>query len=143
MARPKSGPDGLIRLYRRGIVVREVAESLLSLDVGTTTDIARCFLTAHRFDVVGVSKEARLLGFVELNRLAPGPLLKSVQRVKAVQILSDDAPIAELIETLSFQERVFVKSLGTTAGIVTRADLQKLPIEAVQQPAAGEPAAGA
>ena len=128
MARLQASPDGLIRMYRRGIVVREVAEALLSLDIGSNVDLVRSFCDSHKFDVVGVSKEGRLMGYVDANRLAPGPLIKSIQRIKTSQILSDDTPIAELFEALSAQERIFVKSLGATGGIVTRADLQKIPI---------------
>jgi hypothetical protein len=115
-------------MYRRGIVVREVAEALLSLDIGTSADFVRTFLACHDFDVVGVSKEGHLIGYVDVHKLTSEPLMKSVQGIKITQVLSDDTPIAELIEVLSVKERVFVRSLGTTAGIATRADLQKLPV---------------
>lgn len=78
------------------------------------------------FDVLGVrDSNGRTYGYIERQALTSGPCDRFAIPFHASDLISDSAPIPDVLMALQEKPRVFVLVGHEISGIVTRSDLQK------------------
>lgn len=128
MSLSSSTTHGLRRVFQQAFVVHDVAESLLSFDDSTSSNLVREFMETKRYELVGIRKEGRVEGYVQIADLGDGLCADCVKPFDESQIILDSASLAELVLRLNEYPRLFVSILGRVGGIVSRTDLQKPPV---------------
>jgi len=118
----------LRRVFQQGFVVHDIAEPLVSFDDSTSAEKVRAFMDAQRFEIVGIRKEGRVEGYVELVNLGSGVCADYIKSFDETQVILDSTALADLVVRLKEQRRLFVLILGQIGGIVSRTDLQKPPV---------------
>jgi len=118
----------LRRVFQQGFVVHDIAEPLVSFDDSTSSEKVQAFMKAKRFEIVGIRKEGRVEGYVELADLGAGVCADYIQPFDDMQVILNSTGLADLVLRLKDQRRLFVSILGRVGGIVSRTDLQKPPV---------------
>ncbi len=120
--------QSLRRVFQQSFVVYDIAEPLASFDDTSSAAELCSHMTARRFEIVGIRREGRVTGYVELAELEKGPLAECIKPFAESQIILDSTPLADLVLRLRNHRRLFVSVLGQVGGIVSRTDLQKPPV---------------
>jgi len=114
----------LREVYERALTVRCIAEPLASFDANhDETDVVQ-FLDQHGYDLVGIRKCGHVTDYLmrsEGKRLEQRPI-SSAQQIGEYESLS------RAMDILCDSAFLFVLSADRIWGIITRADLQKVPI---------------
>jgi hypothetical protein len=124
----KSTYEDLHRLFRDSITAREIAEPLAAFDANQPAEKVKSFMEAKGFDVVGVSSDGTMLGYVEKNDLKSGLLKEHTKPFSDRTLLDEKTPLLETLGKLAEEHFVFLRFLGAPSAIVTRGDLQKAPV---------------
>jgi hypothetical protein len=80
------------------------------------------------FDVVGVRKSGRVVGYVERTSLGRGVCGDFLRQLDESVLLEDSAPLLAVFNALTGAPVVFVRTLGGVGGIITSGDIQKPPV---------------
>jgi len=128
MRKIKSTLRDLDELFRHSITVRDIAEPLASFDESCAAETVREFMEKRNFDVVGVRREGRVVAVVTKGKSGSGSIGDYCQELLDSDELSESAPLFDLFELLKNRGWLVVNLLGHPNGIVTRADLQKIPV---------------
>lgn len=80
------------------------------------------------YDVVGVRTNGIINGYACRRDLAEGLLSKYFMEFDLSELLPDTTSIPEVLKVIINFNHVFISSFGIVAGIITRGDLQKVPI---------------
>jgi hypothetical protein len=118
----------LRRVFQQAFVVHDIAESLVSFDDNGSAEQVRAFMEPRRFEVVGVRRDGRVEGYVELADLGDGVCSDYMKPFDDSQIILDSSPLPELVLRLKDRRRLFVSILGRVGGLVSRSDLHKPPV---------------
>ncbi len=112
------------------ITARAIYEPLQSAPASSAASLIRQSMKDREFDVAGVkeSQTGPLLGYVKQEALSAGIVRDHVLPLPTDQLVSEAAPLSELLKALSLNERVFVVIGRDVSGIVTRTDLNKPPV---------------
>lgn len=124
----KSTYEDLHRLFRDSITAREIAEPLAAFDANQPAEKVKSFMEAKGFDVVGVSSDGTMLGYVEKSDLKSGLLKEHTKPFSDRTLLDEKTPLLETLGKLAEEHFVFLRFLGAPSAIVTRGDLQKAPV---------------
>jgi hypothetical protein len=124
----KSSSSDLRRLFERAITIREIAEPLVSFDTDSDTESVRAFMDARNFDVVGLREGGRLVGYVRRNDLTHGSVAGCLTRFQAGEVLTERKPLSAAVQALRNQSQLFIRVRGKVGRIVTKGDLQKIPV---------------
>ena len=120
--------ENLRRVFTEGFAARDVAEPLVSFDASTLAAEALSLMKAEDFDVVGVRRNGLVVGYAQGKNLGAGTCGEQLTLLDETLILSDSAPLADVVLKLNGSPRLFVRILGAVSGIVTMSDLQKPPV---------------
>ena len=82
----------------------------------------------HDFDVVGVRQEGCVVGYAERGDLGQEACGEHLRPFDESLLISDSAPLADVVLGLAKSPRLFVRVLGAVGGIITMSDLQKPPV---------------
>lgn len=123
----KSSLHDLRTLFGNVICVREITEPLVSFDGNHDAQEALETMKEHNYDVVGVRKGGRVLGYMNRS-IGAGPLVEDTMKdFKSSLVIDASESLSRVLERLQDRNFVFVRILGHVGGIVTRGDLQKTP----------------
>jgi hypothetical protein len=120
--------ENLRRVFAEGFSARDIAEPLVSFDASTAAAEALLLIRDHDFDVVGVRRQGLVVGYLEREHCRDGACADQLREFDQAAVISDTAPLAEVVSRLARSPRLFVRALGAVGGIVTRSDLQKPPV---------------
>ncbi len=67
-----SAIDSLRRVFLQAFIVHDIAELLVSFDDFATTEQVLALMKAKRLEVVGIRREGRVEGYVEITDLGDG-----------------------------------------------------------------------
>jgi CBS domain-containing protein len=123
-----SGTESLRRVFNESFRVRDLAEPLVSLDADTPVTAAVRLMEMRDFEVVGVRQDGLVVGYVGHGAGQEGSCREYLQPFDNATVVSDDAPLADVIVGLTRSPRLFVRVLDAVGGIVTQSDLQKPPV---------------
>tara|TARA_B100001093_G_scaffold501300_1_gene552776 strand:+ start:365 stop:1171 length:807 start_codon:yes stop_codon:yes gene_type:complete len=126
----KTSYEDLHRLFRDSISAREIAEPLATFDADQSAKRVNGFMTEKGFDVIGVSSDGAMLGYIKRSDLndESGTLKEFVRDFSEVPLLDEKTPLLETLNELTNQHFIFLRFLGSPSAIVTRSDLQKAPV---------------
>jgi hypothetical protein len=116
------------KTFLRGLAARDIAEPLPSFDAATPAAQARHSLLLRRHAVAGVRQDGYVSGYIEYQDLGEGACGDTMRGFDEDTLIPDSASITEVVLKLDRFPRLFVRSLGTVAGLITRADLQDPPV---------------
>ena len=128
MKQLKSSLSDLRRLFARTITLRDIAEPLVSFDLGQLAGEIRTFMEQQEFDVVGVRERGVVTGYATRSDLEGGAVGRYRRTFAANDILPDSEPLLRAFAALREHRHVFITVFGHVGGIVTRGDLQKAPV---------------
>ncbi len=80
------------------------------------------------FDVVGVRKDGFVCGYVEAVHLGEGAIGECIRSFEEATCLAEDEPVSQVLRILQESPRVFVVRTGLVSSIITRGDLEKMPL---------------
>jgi len=123
-----SSIQNLRRVFMEGFAARDIAESLLSFDASTSATEVRRIMEKRDFDAVGVRQDGCVVGYAERGDLDGVACGERIRPFEEPLLISDSAPLAEVVLGLAKSPRLFVRVLGAVGGIVTTSDLQKPPV---------------
>jgi len=128
MKQLKSSIEDLREIFEKGINAGCITEPLCSFDKSTTAQNVKKILNENNYDVVGVRTNGIINGYAYKIELAEGQLGKYFNEFDLHKILPDTISIAEVLKLLNNSNHIFISSFGIVSGIITRGDLQKMPI---------------
>src|SRR5262245_30964854 len=118
-------PDAVQRLFAEYFTARDIAEPLLSFDASAASADVREFMRANDFDVVGIRREGRVIGYIDGASLEDGACGQYQQPLEKAAVVSDSVPLLKIIMGLKNTPFLFVSVFGGVCGIITPSDLQK------------------
>jgi CBS domain-containing protein len=124
--------DGIVD----GILASTLAEPIESVDGTDPYGHARSIMEEKRFDVLGVSENNRVIGYIPLTggdwvlETRCGVIARQLVHAFRQSVVGPSFRLYDALQGLAAQQRLFVldDEIGGVAGIITRADLQKAPI---------------
>jgi len=123
-----SNIESLRRVFTQTFKARDLAEPLVSVDAAAPAAEAFRLMETQDFDVVAVRRDGLVAGYVGRELPGEGPCGEQFQPWDDANVISDDAPLADVIVGLSRSPRLFVRMWGAVGGIITLSDLQKPPV---------------
>ena len=128
MKQLKSSIEDLREIFEKGIKARHITEPFCSFDESAIAQDVKKFLDTKNFDVIGVRTNGIINGYACRRDLTEGKLSKYFKEFDPRELLPDTTSILEVLEVIIEFNHIFVLSFGRVAGIITRGDLQKVPI---------------
>jgi hypothetical protein len=116
------------KTFLRGLAARDIAEPLPSFDAATPAAEARQSMLAGQHAVAGVRQAGYVTGYLEYQDLGDGTCGDCAGDFDDSTVIADSASLTDVVLKLDRYPRLFVRSLGTISGIVTRLDLQDPPV---------------
>jgi len=116
------------RLFLEGFSVMDVAEPLASVDAERRAGEVRALLEERDFDLVGVRRAGRVVGYARRDELHGGTCGTHMRPFVPDDLVAETASLRDAILSLGINRRCFVTVLGDPAAIVTVGDLEKPPV---------------
>ncbi len=126
----KSSLNDLRELFEHSITVRQISEPLASFDEDHPAAQVLKFMEKKDYDIVGVRKDGLVSGYVrkDLPLMEGDKVGGHLVTFEPHEMLSETTPLVNVFEVLGNSPRAFVLILGQVGGIVTKGDLQKVPV---------------
>lgn len=118
----------LRRIFRQDITVAHIAERLAYCDEAFDALATRRKMDELGFDVYGISTDGRVNQYVYAVELNAGICQSYAHAIVPSQLVSSSTPLLDLLPVLRNKEWVFVLEGTDINGIITWADMQKLPV---------------
>jgi len=128
MKQLKSSMEDLREIFDKSVKARHITVSFCSFDESAMAQDVKSILDEKDFDVVGVRTNGEINGYACKKDLSDGKLGKYSKEFDPSELLSDNTSIFEVLRVIFNFDYVFILSFGRVAGIITRGDLQKIPI---------------
>jgi len=128
MKQLKSSIEDLKEIFEKGIKARHITEPFCSFDGSVIAQDVKKFLDKKDYDIVGVRTNGIINGYACREDLAEGQLSRYFKEFNPRELLPDTTSITEVLKLIISLKHIFILSFGRVAGIVTRGDLQKVPI---------------
>jgi hypothetical protein len=116
------------KTFLRGLAARDIAEPLPSFDATTPAAEACSSMLAGRHAVAGVRQGGFVTGYIEYEEQSEGLCGDRCRAFDEETVIADSASLTDVVLKLDRFPRLFVRSLGTVTGLVTRLDLQDPPV---------------
>jgi hypothetical protein len=115
-------------MFSAGFTAGDIAEPLVSFDEVTPAAESLRLMTLRDFDVVGVRHDGLVVGYLDRDHLEEGTCGGHLRTFDDGAVISEDTPLADVVQGLARSPRLFVRVLGSVGGIVTMSDLEKPPV---------------
>jgi hypothetical protein len=112
-----------LRLFARSFSARDIAEPLRSFDKGTPLTEILPLMEKLEVPVVGIRNEGLVRYYINLSDGDNGD--NRLRAISKTQVLHWDAPLSEVILSLTRQEYVFVSVSGSITGVISHGDMEK------------------
>lgn len=124
----KSNSRNLKDIFEQTISARYIAEPFRSFDIDSDASQVKAFMNKHNYDVVGIRRDGKVIGYVKGESLSDGKAGENVLNFDDSERVLDITPLVEVFKKLRDNPRVFVIYLNEVGGIITKGDLQKAPV---------------
>jgi len=117
----------LKEIFEQHITISIIAEDFVAFDAQEDVDKCFAYSEEHKFDIVGVKENGRIIGYSRLSKQDTGVLGEHRIEFSEDEVVTSDAPLHEAVNILAKQPYIFVREQqsGDIFGIITRADLYK------------------
>jgi hypothetical protein len=119
--------EDALEWFLTGFSGRDLAEPLLSVEEGTNRTATAAVFSTSTVDVVGVRKVGKVIGWCGAAQLSSSPDQLACQPFDYATLISDAAPLNEVVSLLHVHPRLFVRAFGHVCGVITRAAVEKPP----------------
>jgi hypothetical protein len=121
--------DQLRKLTEREILVRHIATyDLYAPDPQEDAASVRQQMDDRKIDVAPLKEHPDYHRYIDAKELSNGQCRKYAHLIDVTMIVAETLPVADLFETLQKQPFLFVLQGRSIVGIVTKADLQRVPV---------------
>jgi hypothetical protein len=103
------------KTFLNGLLVRDIADPLPSFDASGSAKAALAAMIEQGLVVAGVREAGWVTGFLLHDELQEGTCGQSAHSVAEAVVLSESAPITDLILALNTVPWVFIRILGEIA----------------------------
>ncbi len=126
----KSTISDLKKLLESSILVKDIAEPFASFDFGSPVTHVIEFMNSKDYDIIGIRKEGLIAGYATRQTITGSMLGDNFHEFNNDELLSENESIKEVFHRIvnSPYDTVFIIILGEIGGIVTKGDLQKIPV---------------
>lgn len=114
--------------FLTGFSARDLAEPLLSVDEGSSGDVAREILRANNAAVIGVRVGGTVRGWLDQEQQQPGAAVAAFRPFEPATLIADSAPLNEVVCLLKQHSILFVRAFGQISGIIPSAAIEKPPL---------------
>lgn len=119
-----SGPQ-LRRMFSDIFTARDIAETLLSFDAGSVTEIVRKALINKQYDVASLRINGTVDGYIRNKDLNGQLCNEHIRHFAPDQVIRGDARLTEVIHVLTRHEYCFLSQLDDINGVICRDDINK------------------
>lgn len=113
------------RLFIEAFTAEAIAEPLVSFD-GERRALSVAGVLAHSpRTVIGIRNNGRIAGYALVTELKQGTCGSHLRTFHPGELLSSNAPMADVIQVLTRHKQAFITVFGQVGGIITRRDAQK------------------
>lgn len=127
--RIRSTSGDLRNLFEQSINVQHLAESLVTVPASSTGSLALKMMTEAGFDVLGIEEGGFVSGYVQKATINDGPCWEQTETFHPSELVADSTPLIDVLPLLLKHPRLFVLRGHRVEEIVTRADLEKAPVQ--------------
>ena len=92
-----SSVHSLSSVFQQGFVVHDVAEPLVSFDDSTPAEKVRAFMSARRFEVLGIRKDGHVEGYADIADMGDGLCADYMKSFEEQQLIPDSMSLADLV----------------------------------------------
>ncbi len=125
----KSSLQDLREIFERSMTVKDIAESLVSFDEGRSAEEVRKFMEDNDYDVVGIRVGGVISKYARREDVTAGKVGAYAVPFEPSRPLPEVTPLSDVLQALRDPPHLaFVTVLGQVGGIVTKGDLQKMPV---------------
>ncbi len=130
MERLKHNLSDFRKIFERDITVRDIATfDLCTCTYNDNAISIKAKMKRDNFDVLPmVGENGFIESYVKRKALGEGLCCDYAESILPTQLISDSAPLINLLNIMRSKKYLFVMRVNKVEGIVTRADLQKLPV---------------
>lgn len=121
----------LREVFIKGFTVMDIAEPLVSFDAEQPSDDVLRAMEVYDFDVVGIRRKGRVVGYLRRDSLRGGPCGDSMKDISPSEVVLDTTSLLKVIEPLSRGTTLFVSILYGIGAVITPWDLQKPAVRMV------------
>lgn len=119
-----SGPQ-LRRMFSDIFTARDIAETLLSFDASSATELASKALNKKQYDVATLRINGTVEGYIRSKELTGQLCNEHIRHFAPDQVIRGDARLTEVIHVLTRHEYCFLSQLGDINGVICRDDINK------------------
>lgn len=112
-------------IFIDNITTKFICEPLLCCGFNDSAFEARNLMEQRDFDILGVTKDDKAIGFIRRQDLNHGSVADYLNDFNLTNIISESTPIAEILDLLSEQGYIFILTKNQVTGIVVKADINK------------------
>jgi hypothetical protein len=116
------------RFIKEGFSAIDVAEAFVSFDADQPANRVEAFMRQQDFDFIGVRHDGAVVGYARRDELTSGTCSDHILYFGTDQLVQDDTPLHDITALLDATDCLFLATLGTVGGIITRSDLEKPPV---------------
>lgn len=125
---PVSSQERFRKLFTEGFKAKDIAEPLISFDADRPAAEVKEFMVERKLRVIGLREQGIATGYGLVNELGDGQCSSYLHPFGDHEIVTDDAPLNEVIATLDKNEYCVVSVLGDVVAIISKTDIQKPPV---------------
>jgi hypothetical protein len=134
MKQLKSTLEDIGKLFESSITARDIAEPFSSFDANCSVADVLKLMDREDYDIIGVREDGLTSGYAIRENLKENLSGKKLGEhlilFEDEQLFTERTPIKEVFQKLPSlpKSTIFVLVLGQVGGIITRGDLQKIPV---------------
>jgi hypothetical protein len=124
----KNSLAALHELFDERLTADSVSEPFDGLDAASDAATAREFAARRGFDIIGVQRGGRCIGFARVDELRGGALGDYVRPLEEQAVVAESNGLRDTVNKVFRRQCVFVDGTDGAYGIVTRGDMNKAPV---------------
>jgi len=113
------------RLFTEAFTAKDIAEPIHSFDADRKSHEVESIMHTLGIGVIGIRRHGQVMGYAWKGDLDSGQCGDRARAFGQDQVVYGDASLSEVILVLTRYDHCFISLLGTVAGVVTRADMEK------------------
>ena len=113
------------RMFAETFSARDIAEPLLSFDLGTAESVLAAEIERLNVEAVGLRDEGSVHRYASREPAEDSKMVVVTRSFARDQIVSGDALLSDVVGVLTRHRYCFVRMLGQITGVIARGDMQK------------------
>ncbi len=116
-------------LFENDLTVNHIAEAITAINSSDSIEKAKAIMNEKSFDILGIKENGIIIGYVTKEDLNGESGIRTIARTfQTGEIVSETTSLIEVLFLLKETERIFVLEGNNIDQLVTRADIQKVPV---------------